>query len=474
MGPTRRDALKGLGLTLGAATLGCSGGAATGGEPDAANPDATNPDAAIDAPPDAAIDAASPDALLAELDTFIVVMMENRSFDHSLGALRLREGRTDVDGLRGGETNPSPSGATVGIHLLENFTPDDPPHGWDACHRQWNEGRNDGFVREHAGDSQAEVMGYHVREQLPITYALADAGATCDRWFASVMGPTWPNRFYLHGATSNGNQGNTPAFSFRSIFDQLDDAGVSHKNYFHDVAWATGGYFKLSGNAPIEDFFDDAAAGRLPRFSLIDPQFFGSGANDDHPNHDVRLGQALLAAVVNAVGASPHWERCLIVVTYDEHGGFYDHVAPPVTIDQRAEFRQLGFRVPSVVLGPTVRRGQVVSTTFEHTSVIATLARRFGLPALNGRAAATADLSACLDPARYGQPLPPPVLPPVPMTAAARAKAVAATPDDSHPELAAALDAMDLPPHLDRRRDAGAVTAAFLRCAAAVGAITEG
>ncbi len=479
MRPTRRDALKGIGMTLGAAAVGGCGSDASGdgdddpGGADAPAADAPPIDAAIDATP---IDAPSPETMLAGIDTFVVLMMENRSFDHYLGALRLIEGRDDVDGLTGTESNPAPSGPPVPVHLLEDFTPADPPHGWDACHAQWNHGANDGFVTEHAGASQADVMGYHVRSQIPVTYALADGGAICDRWFCSVMGPTWPNRFYLHGATSNGNQSNLPAFGFNSIFAALDDAELSHKNYFHDVAWATGGYFKLSGNAGIETFFDDAAAGTLPTFSIVDPGFFGGGANDDHPDHDIRLGQALIGAVVNALGQSPQWNKCMLVITYDEHGGFFDHVPPPTTTDEREEFRQLGFRVPSLVIGPTARRGQVVSAQFEHASVIATLCKRFGIPALNQRVADSADLSPCLDPAYYGDPQPAPTVPPVMMSKAAvlariADKQRAGRDPHEHPELAAALDAMNLPPELDRRDRPAEVTMKFLACAEKVGAV---
>ncbi|HMY17845.1 MAG TPA: alkaline phosphatase family protein, partial [Polyangium sp.] len=163
----------------------------------------------------------TPEELLAPIDTFVILMMENRSFDHCLGSLRLLEGR-DVIGLAGTEKNPAPNGTFVDVFKLEDFTPADPPHDWDACHNQFNGGKNDGFVLAHAGNNQADVMGYHVREQLPITYALADAHAVCDHWFASVMGPTWPNRFFLHGATSKGQKSNLPVFGFKSIFDVLD------------------------------------------------------------------------------------------------------------------------------------------------------------------------------------------------------------------------------------------------------------
>ena len=248
----------------------------------------------------------------------------------------------------------------------------------------------------------------------------------------------------------------------------LDDADLTHKNYFHDVAWAVGGYFKLGGNAPIEDFFDAAAAGTLPNLSVIDPGFFGGGANDDHPDHDIRLGQALIASVVNALGASPQWGRCLLVISYDEHGGFFDHVAPPTTTDERAAFRQLGFRVPSLVIGPTARRGEVVRTQFDHVSVISTLTRRFDLPALNPRVTATNDLSSCIAPQFLADPQPPPVIPPLMMS---RAAVLARPSTPAHPELAAALDAMHLPPELDRRDRPREVTARFLDCAARVGAI---
>ena len=467
MGPTRRDTIKGIGLVIGSAALGCGSNTSTGDDDDPV--DATTADAReIDAPVDAEIDAPSADALLAGIDTFVVLMMENRSFDHYLGALRMLEDRVDIDGLTGNESNPAPGGGTVPVHRLDDFTPADPPHGWDACHRQWNNGANDGFVREHEGSSQADVMGYHVREQLPQLYALADGSAICQQWFASVMGPTWPNRFYLHGATSKGNTGNLPALGFRSIFDALADAGMAHKNYFHDVAWAAGGYFKITNNAPIEDFFADAAAGTLPPFSIVDPAFFGAGANDDHPDHDIRMGQALIAAVVNAMGASPQWNRCMVVLTYDEHGGFYDHVPPPTVTDERENFRQLGFRVPSLVIGPTVRRGQAVNTVFEHVSVIKTVARRFALPMLNARMGEANDLSPCINPAYMSNPQPAPVLPPVTMS---RAAVYARPPHAAHEELAAALDRLRLPPSLDRRHRSAEVTDRFLDCAAKVGAV---
>ena len=342
-------------------------------------------------------DEVRPPGPLGQIDTFVVLMMENRSFDHYLGSLKLLEGRV-LDGLVGGESNLAPDGSTVPSFELDDFTVEDPPHGWSASHAQWNGGANDGFVKAHAGPAQNDVMGYHVRAQLPTLYQLADSYTVCDRWFASVMGPTWPNRFHLHAGTSDGMQSNQPVRGLRSIFDQLREAGISAANYYHDVAFAAGGYRFTSGLRKIERFFSDAAAGRLPRFSIIDPAYAGDGANDDHPDHDIRLGQALIASVHAALAASPQWDRLLFVLTYDEHGGFYDHVAPPTIAESHPGFEQLGFRVPTVVAGGRVKRGAVVSAQYEHTSVLATLTRRFGLEPLNARVAAAADLSECLDP----------------------------------------------------------------------------
>lgn len=409
---------------------------------------------------------------LDEIETIVVLCMENRSFDHALGSLSLLEGR-GVDGLRGGETNNSSRGDSVGVFRLDDLTVADPPHSWDACHAQWNGGRNDGFVRAHEGPNEREVMGYHVRAQLPVTYALADAYALADRWFCSVLGPTWPNRFYLHGGTALGQRGNAPVLGFSSIFARLARAGVQSRNYYHDVPWALGGYGKLLGLSRIEDFFEDAASGRLPPFCVIDPQFFGPMANDDHPDHDVRLGQALIGSVYAALARSPQWGRCLFVLTYDEHGGFFDHVPPPTVVDAHPDFRTMGFRVPSLVVGPLVRRG-VVSTVLEHTSVVATVARRYRLPELNARVTTANDLSVCLDPARVGAPHRAVELPRVELDLDAlreRTRTFDASRSSEHPELAASLRTTSVPDGVDRRAEGLDVQLRVLRYGERLGAV---
>lgn len=373
----------------------------------------------------------SPEELLAGIDHVVVLMMENRSFDHYFGALKLVEGRA-VDGLSGGETNPSLGLGEVGVYKSDEFHPKDPPHEWDECHVQFNLGDNNGFVFENEKKNPgfgAQVMGYHVREQLPVLYALADNFALCDRWFAAVMGPTWPNRYYLNACTSGGGKSNFPDPFLDTLFHACDDAGLTSRIYFTDVPWVAGAFplvptvwgkladgfggFSLDalvGPHTLDRFFDDVAAGDLPNFTVLDPGFT---SNDDHPEHSPELGQILIGTVYKALAESPLWAKTLLIITYDEHGGFYDHVPPPETVDDEPEFTQLGFRVPALVIGPRVRKGCVVSTQFEHCSVGATLMRRFGIPPLNERMATANDVSSCIHPDYVDDPQPGPEVPKV-------------------------------------------------------------
>jgi len=341
----------------------------------------------------------------ATIDTIVVLMMENRSFDHYLGALRLAEGRTDVDGLDVGMSNPSSSGGEVVVSEAAVDCVADPGHSWAASRDQFNEGANDGFVRDyesHAPPEQlAEVMVYQTRAHLPITYALADAYTVCDAYFASVMGPTWPNRFYGHAATSDGQTNNdfpsNGAFTFTTVWNKLEEAGVPWRYYYTDVPFIglLAGHMRDDTAALLEDFFVDAERGDLPPVVWIDPGF---SFNDDHPPHHPGLGQELIAAIYAALARSPHWGRCLFVVTYDEHGGFHDHVAPPTTEDDFAEdgFDQMGFRVPTLLVGPYVRPG-VEHTTFDHTSWIKFLCERFGIDPWNARLRAANSIGVALD-----------------------------------------------------------------------------
>ncbi|MEM6992254.1 MAG: alkaline phosphatase family protein, partial [Myxococcota bacterium] len=176
----------------------------------------------------------SAEALLANVDTIVVLMMENRSFDHYFGAMSLEE-ELPVDGLVGDEANPDAMGNPIAVFPSDYWVvEEDPPHGWNSSRVQFNDGANDGFVTAHLASGATDpnpVMGYHTRDQLPVLYALADNYVLCERWFASVMGPTWPNRFYAHLGTAGGQMENTGVSDIPSIWDSLDDAGITNTYY---------------------------------------------------------------------------------------------------------------------------------------------------------------------------------------------------------------------------------------------------
>jgi phospholipase C len=354
--------------------------------------------------------------LFGPIEHIVVLMMENRSFDQIFGSLSLLEGRA-VDGLTGKESNPDPDGNPVVVYNLGAANIEgDPSHSWNSSRAQWNEGANDGFVQNYADtEGPADpgvVMGYYDRARLPVSYTLADNYALCDRWFCSVMGPTWPNRFHLNLGTSHGIMSNDAITEVPSIFDRLDDAGITNRYFNAGLPFAFS-YGKTEGFGTMNEFFEAAAAGTLPAFCMVDPIFtIGENiGNDDHPPCDPMLGQAFIATVYEALAQSPAWNNTLLVLTYDEHGGMYDHVSPPETEDERPEFRQLGFRVPSIVIGARVRRGCVVSTTYDHVSVVSTVTRKWNLESLSSRVDATVDLADCMDPAFIDDPQPPVALP---------------------------------------------------------------
>lgn len=354
----------------------------------------------------------------AGIDHLVVIMMENRSFDHYLGALSLEEGRADVDGLTGEEVNLDAEGVAVRPFPLPEPCQEDLPHGWGSSHDQHNGGLNDGFVTEHGGEQAHWAMAYLGRDALPIHYALADHFAVPDAFFCSVMGPTWPNRLYGQCGTSGGMQNNDRSqapFTFLSVYQALEQAGLGWADYYTDIPFLglLADHWDTARIGFIEDFVQDAARGELPEFTWIEP---GYACCDDHPPHHPGLGQVFLATVLEALFRSPLWERCLVLITYDEHGGYFDHVPPPTTADDHAEqgFDQLGFRVPALIVGPWVKQG-VVKTVFDNTSHLRFVCERWGIEPWTARIAAAASLSEALDAERMArnEPLPPPVLPQV-------------------------------------------------------------
>lgn len=458
---SRRAALGGVGAVIGGSALGCTvedgafdgaGGAAGQAGAGQGGQAGSGQGGAGGAPP------STPDELLAGIDHFVVVMMENRSFDHYLGSLQLDEGR-DIDGLTGAESNDDRAGNSYPVAKEDDFVVlTDPPHGYQTSRDQHNGGANDKFVEVYEDDGATEdelshVMNYHFRDQLPVLYALADESVLCNRWFSSVMGPTQPNRYYFQLGTSEGSRNNDPIRpSGLTLYHALEEAGVSNTYYFSSLPEVL-----LFGGVPnmgsLNEFFEDAQAGSLPSFCVVDPTytFAGTIGNDDHPPADVREGQAYIASIYEALAQSPHWERTLLIVTYDEHGGFYDHVAPPVVPEEeRPDFQQLGFRVPSLVVGPQVKRGGLLSDQLEHVSIAATMATRFGIDPLNARVAAANDLSGAIDPAATRAPRPPVTLPPVELPPQMRIEAPRGYRVDG--QIALAQFVQEKKPHWDLQR----------------------
>lgn len=349
------------------------------------------------------------------ITTYVYLMMENRSYDHLLGARSMAPENKPGDGLPTSTTFSNPD---INNQLVTSFTPDkgslcalDPPHGWDAARAQWNMGANDGFLRVHQmahnNDPTArQPMQYLVRSDVPVSWALADAYATSDRWFCAVMGPTFPNRFYWHAASSEGLMSNMlppGGLMGPSIYHRLDDKGIRWAYYYGNIPLVAA-YQGLDVNRmqPFEQFLTDARAGTLPPVVYIDPAF---DSNDDHPPIHPINGQELIAAVYNALATSPQWKNCLLLITYDENGGFFDHVSPPTTVDERAAqgFNQLGFRVPAIVAGPYVKQGHVSSLQYEHCSALRELEVAFGLEPINQRTMAARDLSDFIDTERLAR-----------------------------------------------------------------------
>jgi phospholipase C len=413
----RRDALKSIGTLAGAgAASRLLAGCGDDRRPGAGGPDAGGTGA----------DAGTPDAAPVQgLTTYVVVMMENRSYDHYLGARKLIEGLPG-DGLTADMFNPDVDGTVVPIYRETDHCVADPPHGWEQSRNQMDGGANDGFLRAYRAAHEGQkllpyVMGYFGREDIPLTWALADHYASSDRWFSSVLGPTFPNRFYLHSAQSGGRMDNRlVAADWPSFPRQLTDAGVPWTYYYSDLPFL-GLFADLADVSPTNfktfpgDFMADAAAGTLPPVTYIDAIFIQAFGNDDHPpRHPIR-GQAFLASIYAALAASPQWNNTLLLNTYDEHGGFFDHVPPPKAADDRAAegFDQLGFRVPMVAAGPYVKQGHLSSVVRDHSSVIKHLCGVFDLEPPTARAAAAADLSEIIDQQRLAalDPAPPAEVP---------------------------------------------------------------
>jgi phospholipase C len=344
------------------------------------------------------------------VDTIVILMMENRSFDHYLGwlatdAAYVETGRSrygsgfTVDGrIDLSYTDPITGEPVATYHLTEREGQQDP---WRGCGHpdpghgpvQGRAQRDGGFLAPHS-DNDVFALGYFTGEDLPTYEPLLRNFTIFDQYHAAILSSTYPNRLYLQSAQC-GDDMDPPlpiqqaGFDWPCIWDRLLAAGVSCANYFVDLPSALFfGPRVLPMLRPFADFFVDAAAGTLPHVVLLDPSFISGFRTDDHPIGDMRVAQRFVANVVRALTQSPQWMRTALFVTYDEWGGFFDHVAPPVVADDRQSavdlqnFGQVGFRVPTFMVSPYAMANFVDHRRYDHSSILRFLEWRFlGAPA---------------------------------------------------------------------------------------------
>jgi phospholipase C len=256
-------------------------------------------------------------------------------------------------------------------------------------------------------------MGYHTAGHVPVFDALARQFCVCDRWFSALLGPTFPNRHYALAGTSGGMTIDDDLLrhelpDLKTVFEFLPKGAWA--SYYHDISslWLIKRYrhhpLTTGSTHRFRTFRKHARKGKLPAVSWLDPHYAVKTlkGNDDHPPSDIRKGQRLVADVYNLLLESPVWDKTLLVITYDEHGGFYDHVVPPDAEDDYPHLARHGVRVPAIIVSPWVAPQSVSHTLFDHTSIIKTILLRFcrqpdgSIPSMGARIDAATDLSGLL------------------------------------------------------------------------------
>ncbi|MES1204797.1 MAG: alkaline phosphatase family protein [Pseudomonadota bacterium] len=327
----------------------------------------------------------------------IVLMQENRSFDHYFGKLS-QAGQPAADGIPPSFVNRDRDGNQVApFHLPTTCLPLDPPHQWASMHAHWNGGRMDGFVSEADEEGNGRwTMGYYDASDLPFYYWLARTFALGDRYFSAAMGGTWPNRQILYTGTAHSQRAPTAMLrGARSIFDALDDAGVAWRVYTDGparqdcIGWTPR---DARGVDSMVRFREALALGTLPPVSFLDPN-----EEDEHPPADVQRGENWARRLYLGVTESPLWPRLAMFLTYDEGGGFLDHVPPPAACPpgpERGEYGRRGGRVPFILISPWARPHHVSHQLHDHASLLRFIELMFDLPALSDR---DANAGALLD-----------------------------------------------------------------------------
>lgn len=359
---------------------------------------------------------------LDQLKHIVVLMMENRSFDHMLGSLKAVN--PAIDGVTDQMSNPDTTGAAIKPQPLAEFQGQldpDPDHHFPAVDLQIFGGNTvpgrqpnmQGFVKSYFNQQRdvnhsQKIMYYFPKERLPVLTNLALEFAVFNRWFASIPGPTICNRAFAHYGTSFGRVDLNPLYinePFKSIYTRLISAVPRRtaKVYYYDTTSSTMEVANLLQNQPelfgtFDQFVKDCKSGDLPDYSFIEPNYSDHDtddgeeiASDQHPDHNVQAGELFIATVYQRIKDNPQlWANTALLVTYDEHGGIYDHVPPPACAPdqftasanatgtgQEFKFDRLGIRVPSILISPWIPKGTVVDRVFDHASIPATVTKFF-------------------------------------------------------------------------------------------------
>jgi phospholipase C len=391
-------------------------------------------------------------SLLSQINHIVVVMLENRSFDHMLGFLYQSSNNVSAtgqpfEGLTGKESNLDANGKPVTVFPITANVPHpylqpgaDPGEGYLNTNSQLfgkqqapapiTPANNSGFVTNFAftlsneakqsgqvlpGTQPSQIMALYTPATLPILSRLATGYAVCDHWYASVPTETFPNRAFLALATSQGfvQDKSCSLYTAPSIFTALTQKSVTWMIYGYDAPALTRGQIADIQHAPetqfgeFADFQKAAKAGSLANYCFLEPQW-GTQGNSQHPDYDVSKGEQFLHDIYYSLMNTPAWNQTLLIITYDEHGGCYDHVAPPenaVAPDNSVgelgfDFKRFGLRVPTVLVSPLIAAGTVFRTSsatpFDHTSILATVEKRFAVRSLTRRDAAAPDVGAVL------------------------------------------------------------------------------
>jgi phospholipase C len=390
--PSRRRILTGLAATGAGGLVGCSGSSSSGGS--LPNPENSG------------------------IDHIVVVMMENRSFDHVLGWL------PGANGVQDGLSFTDKKGKTQSTFQLTDLLhrnaygyqgcgKSDPDHSYEGGRTQYNNGAMDGFLQTQPAGDQFPI-GYYTRDDVPFFSGCADNWTICDAYHCGILSCTLPNRMYMHTGQTDRITNSFNTCTLPTIWDRCINKSVACKYYYADTPvlalWGSKYTKDTKISFKLDQFVADfGAGGTPPSVSYVDPYMglaIGEALGtswDDHAFADIRNGQAFLNYIYTVLSNSPVWERTLLIINYDEWGGFYDHVAPslaPVSVTEQNDVGndgRLGFRVPCIAIGPRVRRGHVEHTQFDPNSILNMICWRFGMEPLGVRGGSSANFAHALD-----------------------------------------------------------------------------